>query len=140
MYFKIGQKVSHQAYGNGVVEEFIESDTYPLRVRFKDFDNDIVTFMIDGKESIDDPHSSLSQEPHVPLVYKEISEFEDGEWVWCKQDFDVNWHLRKFAYKKNNTYYCYKFQDFNGDCSLIGTPTDVIQFDEVKKFNQNPPV
>lgn len=138
MYFKVGQKVSHQSFGNGVIIDITPNDDYSLKVEFEEYDD--TWFTIDGKESVGDPHPSLSQEPHAPLVYKEICEFEDGEWVWCKDNFDVNWSLRKFAYKKNNTYYCYKFQNFNGDCSLIGTPTDVVQFDEVKKFNQNPPI
>lgn len=80
-YWYVGQKVSDQRIGEGIVVDIEFIGLYPIKVDFSDY---FQTYTLDGKSDIDNKFSSLSQNPHVPLEYKKINKiFKKGEVVWC---------------------------------------------------------
>ena len=129
MYYYVGQKVSHQAYGNGKVAKIYEGgiQIYPVIVDFESRDS--FSFTIDGKHEIEDKFPSLSQQPHVPLELKEIITFEKGELVWVKVKGNPDWDARYYSHQDERQYMCFDYQKQEGSAS---------GWHEIRKFSDIP--
>jgi len=88
IYFKEGDKVSHQAHGNGVVKS---ADNISVVVEFIEYYKNTVTgriirFQSDGRSAIDDKYPTLLQghDRFDPQPNNPIFEPKYGELVWAK--------------------------------------------------------
>jgi len=124
-YYYVGQKVSHQSFGDGVVTSITHNmKGYPIFVHFKE---SCKSFTIDGRYNIIDEFSSLSQKPHVPLELEEVVTFEKGELVWVK--IQTTWQARYFSHQDNEKYYYYVNQQQSGETNYSK---------EIRNFTDNP--
>lgn len=121
-YYYVGQKVSHQAFGDGEVINLYEDSVYPISVRFGD---DERLFTADGRHEFAQ-HPSLSQRPHVPLELKEIVTFEKGDLVWVKS---VIWQARYYSHFDGEQHCYFINQQSTGSFNKT---------DEIRKFSDNP--
>lgn len=122
-YYYVGQKVSHQAFGDGEVKTLSNGNAYyPITVEFQ---NHTKTFTLDGK-SYENELPSLSQKPHVPLELKEIVTFEKGELVWVKS---VIWQARYYSHFDGEQHCYFINQQSTGSFNKT---------DEIRKFSDNP--
>lgn len=92
-FYYVGQKVSHQGFGNGVISLIDSNECFPIMVEFKLHNK---SFTIDGRLNKNEL-PSLSQKPHVPLELEEVISFERGELVWVKFLGDSTWKARYYA-------------------------------------------
>ena len=111
-YWYIGQKVSDQRYGDGIVVDIDFIGSYPIKV---DFSDDSQTYTLDGKSDRQDKFPLLSQNPHVPLEYKKINKiFKKGEVVLFKPNsrnryigfydsFEGGCHKVMFGFEQDNS-------------------------------------
>ena len=89
-YWYVGQKVSDQRYGDGIVVAIDFNGLYPIKVNFSGYSQ---TYTLEGKFNSEDTFSILSQNPHVPLKYNNINKlFKKGEVVWCFLNGEL-WYL-----------------------------------------------
>jgi hypothetical protein len=124
-YYYVGQKVSHQAFGDGVVtsiSELIEVTT-PVIVKFGE---NYKSFTIDGRYKKEE-FPSLSQKPHVPLELEEVVTFEKGELVWVRNG-DI-WDARYYSHFNGKNHYYFSNQRKEGNDYTVT---------EVRKFSDNP--
>lgn len=122
-YYYVGQKVSHQAFGDGVVVDTESGNSYyPIKVEFNDY---IKSFTVDGR-GYRNELPTLSQKPHVPLELKEIVTFEKGELVWVKS---VIWQARYYSHFDGEQHYYFINQQGTGSFNKT---------DEIRKFSDNP--
>ena len=127
MYYYVGQKVSHQEYGNGVVNEINNNCIRQIIVLFDSGRER--PFTLDGKTSTLGEFPSLSQQPHIPLKLEEIVNFEKGELVWVKDFYQNEWVVRYYSHQKERKYYCFLNQKKNG--AKHG-------WEEIRKFSDIP--
>jgi len=122
-YYFVGQKVSHQAFGDGEVKTKNNGNAYyPITVEFQ---NHTKTFTIDGK-IYEGEFPSLSQKPHAPLELEEIVTFEKGELVWMKI---ITWVVRHYSHFDGENHYIFRDQLNHGSTAIA---------DNVRKFSDNP--
>lgn len=125
-YYYVGQKVSHQAFGDGVVNSVKGTlKDYPIIV---DFENSCKTFTVDGRYKTDEL-PSLSQKPHVPLELEEVVSFEKGELVWIRCGINAIWNVRFYSHYENGKHKYFDNQIKEG-------LTSVAEF--IRKFSDNP--
>jgi len=98
IYFKEGDKVSHQAYGNGIVKftNYVpNSSERPVTVDFDAYEP-LRRFLADGRESENNLYPSLFQghDRFNPQPNKPIFEPKQGDLVWAK--FDDSWFVGYF--------------------------------------------
>jgi len=82
-YWYIGQQVSDQRYGNGIIINIKSDNVYPIIVKFENFAY-LISYTKEGKLSRDyDNYPSLSPYPHVPIKYNKV--FKKGDVVKYKR-------------------------------------------------------
>lgn len=89
IYFKEGDKVSHQGFGNGVVVSLNgENNYYPVIVEFEGYGKK--EFSIQGGQSYNQPYPSLLQghDRFIAQPNKPIFEPKQGDLVWAKHAGD----------------------------------------------------
>lgn len=69
-YFKVGQTVYHQSYGDGEVVSITNTKDFPIMVKFL---TKSASFTEDGRELFNQP-ISLSQTPIPPIVNKPLTD------------------------------------------------------------------
>ena len=92
IYFKEGDKVSHQAYGNGIVKytNYVKnSSERPVTVDFDTYEP-LRSFLADGRENEGNLYPSLFQghDRFNPNPNKPIFEPKQGDMVWAKHAGD----------------------------------------------------
>jgi len=106
IFFKEGDKVSHQAHGNGVVKS---ADNISVVVEFTEYYKNTVTgriirFQTDGRSAIEDIYPTLLQghDRFNPQPNKPIFEPKQGDMVWAK----VNgiWNVAPYEYIHDSVY------------------------------------
>jgi hypothetical protein len=122
-YYYVGQKVSHQAFGDGVVRSINLGSVCPIIVDFGDF---AMSFTTDGCLNIGE-YPTLSQKPHVHLELEEIVSFEKGELVWVR--CGIVWDARYYSHFDGVNHFYFSSQQKNGNTFTTK---------EVKKFADNP--
>jgi len=126
-YFSLGQKVSHQSFGNGIVTEISKYlCSYPVQVMFDGFEK---SFTFDGKYQTEDQFPSLSQSEHIPIILKKVVSFNPEELVWVKSYKSNIWNIRYYAYYDREFDYFFLNQEKSGA---------VDKAFEIRKFNDNP--
>jgi len=121
-YYYVGQKVSCQGFGDGIVIELRQHSTYPVVVQFEGLQR---VFTEDGRyETTQLP--SLSQKPHIPLELEEVVSFEKGVLVWVKIQV---WEVRYYSHYDGKQHRYFNNQLKDG----YTNPTQ-----EVRKFSDNP--
>ena len=125
-YWYIGQKVSDQRFGDGIVVDINYIGSYPIKVEFSGYSQ---TYTLDGKFNNENTFSILSQNLHVPLEYKPIHKlFNKGEVVWYSPSGGL-WYLGIYdsleerLHKVNLVYLDEKSADF-----------EYFTDEEIKKF------
>lgn len=123
-YYYVGQKVSHQSWGNGEIIALESTQKkYPIVV---DFGDNHKFFTTDGRYN-ETELPSLSQKPHVPLELEEVVSFEKEELVWYKNG--DNWIVRYYSHKDGDYHIIFDNQKKNGKTYPVK---------EVRKFSDNP--
>ena len=125
-YYYVGQKVSHQDYGDGIVTKIDLTSVCPVVISFNN--NELRSFTLDGKYTSTSLFPSLSQNPHVPLELKEIITFEKGELVWVKSRVNT-WVVRYYSHLDGIYHMIFNNQKKEGYTSAVT---------EVRKFNDCP--
>lgn len=87
-YWYIGQKVSDQRYGDGIIISTTAPLPYIIGVDFETSQTRHY-YTEEGKSTSYDPFSCLSPYPHVPIKYNKI--FKKGDLV--KYKFEGIWYI-----------------------------------------------
>ncbi len=125
-YYYVGQKVSHQAFGDGEVIKIDDILESPIFVKFS---SGVIRFYKDGKYLDSDEFPSLSQQPHVPLKLKLKETFKKHERVWVKGIVNQTWQCCYYCRQSGEKHYVFFGQETSG-----GT-WDVL---EIRKFSDIP--
>lgn len=106
---KVGDKVSHPIYGNGVID-IIDETIWPINVKF--MNNTIGSFTTNGKEHEEDTTPSLYHGHNTfQIIATPVSPYKEGEWIAVSID-DKEWYIEMFV---GMTGHYVITQDFNCD-------------------------
>ena len=118
-YWYVGQKVSDQRFGNGVIIKIGFNREYAIEVIFENGSGS--TYTKEGKISVNDAFSSLSQNPHKPLeytkIYKQVNKddivlYSTGngiKFLGIYNSFEEGIHLVVDAFNVNNSVHSYAY-------------------------------
>lgn len=91
---KVGDKVSHPIYGNGVIVELDHSE-WPIDVDFTD--NACFSFTLKGKEHESDIIQSLYHGHNTfQIIATPVSPYKEGAWIAVSDD-NKFWFIRQFV-------------------------------------------
>ncbi len=91
---KVGDKVSHPIYGNGVIIN-IDRSKWPIDVKFNI--NIVVPFTLNGKAHDEDLISLLYHNHNTfQIIATPVSQYKDGEWIAVSYKGKI-WYIEKFV-------------------------------------------
>ena len=88
---KVGDKVSHPIYGNGVIVE-IDRSSYPLDVKFSD---GVSSFKADGSDGESRNQCLYNGHNTFQIIATPVSPYKDGEWIAVSVDCK-RWGIERF--------------------------------------------
>ncbi len=108
---KVGDKVSHLIYGNGVIDS-IDQGIFPINVKFRDHNR---TFGIDGDEYKSSSTPKLYHNHNTfQIIATPVSPYKDGEWIAVKHGEE--WKLAQYLGMENGGWATVRF---NGDDETV---------------------